>query len=64
MVTFNTHTKIQLPNEAHVIGDGGTMSLLLPFWSANKLKTPKELFEYTLPEGEAEPSVEYKIYFF
>lgn len=52
MATMHSTTRVFLPDEAHVVGSDGVLTLEFPFWSANKLKTPKEEFECKLPEGK------------
>jgi len=53
--TLATHTRVKLPNEAHIIGTKGSLVLPYPFWTAIKLVTPSGTQEYPLPTGATYP---------
>ncbi|XP_054273142.1 trans-1,2-dihydrobenzene-1,2-diol dehydrogenase-like isoform X1 [Macrosteles quadrilineatus] len=53
----STHSKVQLPNTAHIVGTKGTITIHSPFWSATKImfspqKGKTEEKEFSLPESK------------
>ncbi|PSN53383.1 hypothetical protein C0J52_03796 [Blattella germanica] len=47
--TLLTHSKVQLPNEAFVIGTKGVIKVMEPFWCPTSIKTPEKTKEFVLP---------------
>lgn len=47
-----THSKVDLPSEALVVGTKGSMKLHFPFWAADKLETLEGIQEFPLPKTE------------
>lgn len=52
--TLITHSRVNLPSEALVVGTKGSMKLHFPFWAANKLETEEGIQEFPLPETNKE----------
>ncbi|XP_071455011.1 trans-1,2-dihydrobenzene-1,2-diol dehydrogenase-like [Hetaerina americana] len=49
--TLVTHARVELPNEALVVGTKGTMKLSSPFWSPTNLSTPEKTRDFYLPSA-------------
>ncbi|CAL8084449.1 unnamed protein product [Orchesella dallaii] len=50
--TLVTHTIVNLPSEALVVGTKGSMKLPFPYWAPDKLETPSGILEFPLPKTE------------
>jgi len=53
--TITTHSRVKLPCEARIIGTKGTILVPFPFWTADKLVTPRGEQQFPLPTGETHP---------
>ncbi|XP_046388285.1 trans-1,2-dihydrobenzene-1,2-diol dehydrogenase-like [Ischnura elegans] len=49
--TLVTHARVELPNEALVVGTKGSMKLSSPFWSPTNLRTPEKTRDFYLPSA-------------
>ncbi|CAG0917648.1 unnamed protein product [Notodromas monacha] len=47
-----THTEVEFPNEAYIIGTKGFLRLPKPFWCATELVTPYKRFSFPVKESE------------
>ncbi|ODM95427.1 Trans-1,2-dihydrobenzene-1,2-diol dehydrogenase [Orchesella cincta] len=52
--TLITHSRVNLPSEALVVGTKGSMKLNFPFWAADKLETPSGVLEFPVPKTDKE----------
>jgi len=50
IATINTHTRVQLPCEAFVVGTKGIIKIPFPFWCPDVIEINKEPQHYPLPE--------------
>jgi dihydrodiol dehydrogenase / D-xylose 1-dehydrogenase (NADP) len=51
--TLITHCRVELPNEAFIVGTKGTIKLSAPFWCSTQLTLPSgEVVNFPLPEGK------------
>ncbi len=48
---FGCHTRVQTEGTARVYGTKGSISLPFPFWCADKIETPEDVYEFEAPKG-------------
>jgi len=51
MATLITHSKVQLPNTATIVGTKGTITVPRPVWTPLGLETPANIHQFQLPSG-------------
>jgi dihydrodiol dehydrogenase / D-xylose 1-dehydrogenase (NADP) len=49
--TLVTHSRVQLPNSAIIVGTKGTITVPRPLWTPLSLETPAGTLEFQLPSG-------------
>jgi len=53
--TLITHSRVQLPNTAVIVGTKGTITVPRPMWTPISLETPGGVKDFPLPTGSAHP---------
>ncbi|RWS14156.1 Trans-1:2-dihydrobenzene-1:2-diol dehydrogenase-like protein [Dinothrombium tinctorium] len=53
LANISTHSKVQLPCEARIVGINGTIKLPYPMWAADKVIVNDKLHEFTFPDTVA-----------